>query len=101
MTMPQPSTNEMRSTESVTLFENELREALRSHEERLQEPPQFDDMSVAIRRRSEDAYGEIAAALSRIDDGSFGRCENCESLIGLDRLEAMPHTRYCLGCASR
>lgn len=100
MTMPQPSTNEMRPTESLASFEIELREALRSHEERLQEPPQFDDMSVAIRRRSEEAYGEIVAALSRIDDGSFGRCENCEMPISLDRLEAMPHTRYCLGCAT-
>lgn len=61
---------------------------------------QFDDMSVAIRRRTEKAHGEIVAALSRIDDGSFGRCESCETAIGRDRLEAMPHTRYCLGCAT-
>lgn len=100
MTISQPSTNQTPSNESLAWFETELRDTLRSHEARLLEPTQYDDISVAIRRRSEEAHGEIVAALARIHDGSFGRCESCETAIGLDRLEVMPHTRYCLGCAT-
>ena len=101
MAVSQVSMNESVSTEMLSEFENELRAVLRSLEARLREEPELDEISVAIRLRSEEAHGEVAAALSRIGDGSFGICERCQTAVGPDRLEAMPHARYCVSCATR
>jgi DnaK suppressor protein len=32
---------------------------------------------------------------------SFGQCHNCGQAIALDRLEALPHARYCFACKQR
>jgi RNA polymerase-binding transcription factor DksA len=29
---------------------------------------------------------------------TFGRCHNCGQAIALDRLDALPHARYCFAC---
>jgi RNA polymerase-binding transcription factor DksA len=44
---------------------------------------------------------EIAAALERLDNGSFGRCEECGDDIPKARLEALPYASYCVGCARK
>lgn len=38
---------------------------------------------------------DVAAALGRIDDGSFGRCEECGKPIDEARLEALPTAIRC------
>lgn len=101
MALPQTSADKTLPTHTLTSFQRELEVALRSHEERLEGEAEFDDVSAAIRRRSEEAHREILAALARIRDGSFGRCERCLMAIRLDRLVAMPHARYCMSCVSR
>jgi DnaK suppressor protein len=45
-----------------------------------------------------EALEEIAFALARIDDGSYGLCTSCGVPIGAERLQAMPHTRHCVSC---
>ncbi len=40
----------------------------------------------------------IQAALKRIEDGSYGRCEDCGHPIGAARLDAMPTARRCVAC---
>jgi DnaK suppressor protein len=40
----------------------------------------------------------ILNALRKIDDGSYGICEECEEEISIKRLKAIPDTRYCLAC---
>jgi DnaK suppressor protein len=42
---------------------------------------------------------EINDALPRIEQGTFGRCENCRREIPKERLEAVPYARYCIRCA--
>ena len=37
-------------------------------------------------------------ALRRIDDGTYGMCEECGAPIPEDRLEAVPHARFCITC---
>jgi DnaK suppressor protein len=32
---------------------------------------------------------------------TFGRCHNCGQAIALDRLDALPHARYCFACKQR
>lgn len=100
MMLSRPSADNTLPTDILISFQNALEEALRSHEDRLDGEPELDDISIAIRRRSQEAQAEIMAALARIRDGSFGRCAKCHSAISSDRLEAMPHTGLCLNCAS-
>jgi DnaK suppressor protein len=42
---------------------------------------------------------EVNDALGRIDQGTFGRCENCRRDIAAERLRALPYARYCIDCA--
>jgi RNA polymerase-binding transcription factor DksA len=49
---------------------------------------------------AEHQLGEIAAALERVADDSYGRCERCDAAIASNRLEALPAARYCIACAS-
>lgn len=45
--------------------------------------------------------GEVDAALTRIERGTFGNCNECGKSIGRRRLRAVPYARYCGGCAKR
>jgi len=42
----------------------------------------------------------IEEALRRLykDPDNFGRCHNCGKAIAFDRLDALPHARYCIDC---
>ena len=44
---------------------------------------------------------EIAGAMERINDGTFGHCEECQSAIPRARLQALPYTRFCVDCARK
>ncbi len=59
------------------------------------------EMSVSLLENSERALEEISAALDRIDQGTFGQCEECHRAIGRERLRAIPYTRHCVECARR
>jgi DnaK suppressor protein len=43
---------------------------------------------------------EVDAALERLDEGTYGRCEQCAAAIPVERLAALPATRYCVTHAS-
>jgi RNA polymerase-binding transcription factor DksA len=47
-----------------------------------------------------DTLSDIDVALAKIDDGTYGLCEQCGGAIGSARLEAMPAARLCIACAS-
>jgi len=42
----------------------------------------------------------VEDALRRLykDPDAFGICHNCGNLIDFERLDALPHARYCLDC---
>lgn len=42
---------------------------------------------------------EVEAALARLADGTYGRCEKCGTGIGAARLAARPAARRCITCA--
>jgi len=42
--------------------------------------------------------GEIDAALSRIDAGTYGRCVHCGAAIARERLECRPFAASCVPC---
>ncbi len=48
-----------------------------------------------------DLIDKVQHALTRIDDGSYGRCEMCGKPIEAERLDALPYTTLCLVDARR
>ena len=44
---------------------------------------------------------EVADALQRVENGTYGTCEGCEKDIPKKRLEAFPAARYCIECQSK
>lgn len=51
-----------------------------------------------IRDRERKLLSKIDEAIARIDDGSYGVCEECDENIGSKRLEARPVTTLCIDC---
>ena len=51
-----------------------------------------------IRDRERKLLSKIDEAIARIEDGSYGICEDCGEEIGLKRLEARPVTTLCIDC---
>jgi len=41
---------------------------------------------------------EVALALARLDDGTYGICEECGAAIPRERLEALPTASLCVAC---
>lgn len=44
---------------------------------------------------------EIEEAVTRIDEGTYGTCQDCAKPIPAERLEILPYTRYCVACQRR
>jgi RNA polymerase-binding transcription factor DksA len=47
------------------------------------------------------ALEQISGALHRIAEGTYGRCEKCGTSIPAERLEVLPHARFCVPCQQR
>lgn len=58
------------------------------------------DLNATLLENEEYLTTEVLAALDRVALGSFGHCEACGTLIARERLDAIPHTRYCMKCAA-
>jgi hypothetical protein len=43
---------------------------------------------------------DVRAALGRLDRGTYELCERCGEPIPVERLEALPYTRYCTRCSA-
>ena len=51
-----------------------------------------------LRGREKTFLKKIDHALAKIDEGTFGICEECEEPISIKRLEARPETTLCIRC---
>ena len=59
------------------------------------------EFTLSLIRSEKDALDQIDAALKRIHDGTFGRCEVCNAAIPKARLQAIPYAALCVCCASQ
>jgi len=59
------------------------------------------EFTLGLIQNEELVLEEIAGALERLNQGTFGRCEECQGEIPKVRLNALPYTRYCVECARR
>ena len=52
-------------------------------------------------QRAEMSFEQVRllrAALARISAGTYGQCVGCDCEIGMIRLTALPHARFCIPC---
>ena len=80
------------SWESLHEPERELEESA-SKETLFRELAQLDD-------RGQTELSAIDLALTKIDDGKYGKCEACRRSISVKRLRLVPWARYCVQCAA-
>ena len=77
------------------------------HEENLPDPADRASLesnrnfTLRIRDRERKLIGKIKEALERIDNGTYGICEDCEEQISEARLKARPVTTLCIDCKKR
>jgi DnaK suppressor protein len=57
--------------------------------------------TLRLRDRERRLIKKIQEAIERIDDGSYGACEECGEDIGVPRLKARPVTTLCIKCKSK
>lgn len=54
-----------------------------------------DDVALA---HASDELGQVIAALRRLDEGTYGQCQDCGETIDQRRLSALPATPFCTAC---
>ena len=59
------------------------------------------NMCLLLKERGRNKLRAIDDALERIDDGTFGICEDCGGEIPLGRLEVMPFAATCRDCKAK
>jgi DnaK suppressor protein len=56
--------------------------------------------TLRIRDRERKLIAKIDSVLERIDDGTYGLCDECGEPIAVERLRARPETTLCIACKS-
>lgn len=57
------------------------------------------DKEIALAQNEGDLLQLVEEALQRIDDRSYGKCQECGGPIPAERLDAIPYTPFCVSCA--
>jgi DnaK suppressor protein len=58
------------------------------------------NFQLRLRDRERKLLTKIDEAIARLEDRSYGRCEECGGEIGIERLKARPVTTFCIACKS-
>jgi DnaK suppressor protein len=83
---------------------NETVSGMTSHKENLPDPSDRATLesdrnfTLRIRDRERKLIGKIKEALERIEQGTYGICEDCGEEISTERLKARPVTTLCIDC---
>jgi DnaK suppressor protein len=86
----------------VDHIEDDLRSLDEAVETELEEEAQEENISrllAGLDERGKEELEAIDRALTRIETGEYGRCEDCDDPIPLERLEALPTTTTCVQCS--
>jgi RNA polymerase-binding protein DksA len=59
------------------------------------------DLKLRLNEREREKLRAIEEALERIEEGTFGTCEECGCKIPVGRLKIMPFAIVCVECKSR
>ena len=56
------------------------------------------DRTAAVLHSAQQQCGNVVAALTRMQDGTYGQCVDCGKPVPAGRLEARPDAARCVGC---
>jgi DnaK suppressor protein len=56
---------------------------------------------LALENRLNGLLKEVERALQKMDDGSYGTCDMCQSPIDPARMEALPQAILCMNCRQK
>ena len=56
---------------------------------------------LALEKRVRGQLAEVAHALQKFEDGTYGSCDSCGQPIDPERLEALPQASLCLSCKAQ
>ena len=59
------------------------------------------EFTLSLMKNEEETLGRIETSLERIEDGTYGDCEECGIKIPKARLTAVPYATLCVKCASQ
>jgi RNA polymerase-binding protein DksA len=59
------------------------------------------EFSLGLASNERESLYELDDAMKKIEDGTFGVCEECKSLISKTRLKAVPFAKLCVKCQER
>jgi DnaK suppressor protein len=59
------------------------------------------EVDLALMQMKSDTLKKIDQAILRLEDGSYGRCQECEQEISEARLRALPFAVLCRDCQER
>jgi DnaK suppressor protein len=57
------------------------------------------EFTLSLMENEEGTLDLIELALERIEDGTYGQCDECGVKIPKARLNALPHAHLCVKCA--
>lgn len=57
--------------------------------------------TLRLRDRERKLIKKIQSALKRIEDGTYGICDECGEDVSIPRLKARPVTKLCIHCKSK
>jgi DnaK suppressor protein len=56
---------------------------------------------LALENRLNSLLGEVERALQKMDDGTYGTCDMCQTQIDPARMEALPEAILCMSCRQK
>ncbi|HHU10490.1 MAG TPA: TraR/DksA family transcriptional regulator [Intrasporangiaceae bacterium] len=59
------------------------------------------EQEISLANNARELLDQNRRALERMDDGSYGICENCGNPIGKLRLQAAPRATLCMPCKTK
>lgn len=59
------------------------------------------EQEISLANNARDLLDQNRRALARMDDGTYGICENCGDPIGTLRLQAAPRATLCMPCKTK
>ena len=59
------------------------------------------EFTLSLMETDEEMLSAIEAALERLEEKTYGSCEDCSAKIPKARLDAIPYATLCVRCASQ
>lgn len=58
------------------------------------------EKELSLWQNAQDILAKIEEAVGRIEDGTYGTCDECGTAIPVARLDALPYTKLCVDCSA-